>query len=275
MKIIIKRITFKNIGVLGIHYSGLYSDLNSFFSEWIFGKRYGKLILDLRYSFIEWKKTIYFLSNIIAIRGKVLYADQLYHIEEYNSTLKYFFLLGQFFINSIFSGGLISNFKYIYLEIIKIFFDQTKLNNDFFNSKKNNFYKENLIGLKNLRRPPNVIFTPDGERNFWLVKSSVQIKLPTISLTNPCFFVNGLFLSIPGSTQQINSIPYFVFILINIFLKGLLNELRIFFILIKKNKKIKLKKKRKIFKKYKKLLNYKKKYQKKFNKRKKFNKKYN
>ena len=243
-KIVLKRVTFKNIGILGIHYSGLYSDLNSFFSEWVFGKRYGKLILDLRYSFIEWKKAIYFLSNIICRRGKILYADQLSDIHEYNSNLKYFFLLGQFFINSIFSGGLISNFKYIYFEIIKIFFDQVLslsnnniIKDDPFSLKKKIFYKENLIGLKNLRRPPNVIFTPDGERNFWLIKSSVQIRLPTISLTNPCFFVNGLFLSIPGSTQQINSIPYFVFILINIFFKGLLNELSLFFSLIKKKKR--------------------------------------
>jgi ribosomal protein S2 len=141
------------------------------------------------------------------------------------------------------------------------------LNDASFNSKKDNFYKENLIGLKNLRRPPNIIFTPDGERNFWLVKSSVQIRLPTISLTNPCFFVNGLFLSIPGSTQQNNSIPYFVFILINIFFKGLLNEFKFFSLLIKKKKKFKLKKKKKIFKKYKKLFNYKKRSHKKFKKK--------
>jgi ribosomal protein S2 len=272
MKIALKRITFKNIGFLGIHYSGLHSNLNSFFSEWIFGKRFGKLILDLRYSFIEWKKAIFFLSNIISMRGKILYADQLSEIDEYNTSLNYFVLLGQFFINTVFSGGLISNFKYIYFEIIKIFFEELysinnkidKKNNNILDIKKNNPYMENLIGLKNLRRPPNVIFTPDGERNLWVIKSSVQIRLPTVSLINPCFFVNGLFLSIPGSTQQINSIPYFVFILTNIFFKGLLKEFRFFFALIKK--KTKLKKKRKILKKYKIILYYKKNKNKKFNK---------
>jgi ribosomal protein S2 len=246
MIIPLKKITFKNIGNLGVQYGGNYTNLNSFFSEWVFGKRYGKLIIDLRYTLIEWKKTIYFLSNIVSLRGKILYTDNFCEINNYILVLNYFYLVGQFFLNGIFTRNFISNFRYIYFEVIKFFCNKKyySINKDNLLKKEEKFSQHNLLGLKNLRRPPNVVFTPDSERNFWLVKSSIQVRLPVISISNPCFFLNGMFLSIPGSTQRIISIPYFIFILINIFLRGLLLEFKLFFNLINKKKIFKEKSKK-------------------------------
>ncbi len=225
----IKKLTLKQLAALNIHYAGEDHLLNSLMIEWVFGKRYGKLIIDLRFSLIQWKKSIFFLSHIIGMRGKILYMDSLSEFGEYNEMLNYFVLLGQHFLNGSFSGGFLSNFKYIYYELVKIFFNQQRFVN---RAQVIPLAEENsltLVGVKNLRRPPNVIFLPDGERNFWISKSSVQVRIPAVTIVDPNFYIHGIFLPIPGSTATTFSFSVIVFILLSIFVKGILNEFKHFF----------------------------------------------
>lgn len=238
----IKKITFNQIAFLNIQFAGEDRLLNSSMIDWVYGKRYGKIIIDLRYSFVQWKKSIFFASNIISLRGKLLYNDCIYGLIEYNHMLYYFFLIGQHFLNGIFSGGFISNFKYIYFELVKNFIENKKLlTSPDMNLSSYESIKE-LLGVKNLRRPPNIIFIPDGERSFWIAKSSVQVRIPAIAIVNPIYYTPGLFLPIPGSTSNTISLSIFVFILLSISIKGFCQELKEFYVLLqKKTIKVQLK----------------------------------
>lgn len=259
------RITLAQIALLGIHYGDEFRLTNSSCTEWIYGKRLGKIILDIRYTFIQWKKSVFFLSNILSLRGKMLYLDLLSDFIDYKNFLNYFRLLGQSYIYGEFSTGILSNFRYIYFEVFRSFalsYLKAKMNVISLSKNKKKIFNEERIreikehsleqylGLKGLRRIPNIVFIPDTERNFWTYKSTVRIRIPSISLVTPLFFVDGSILPVPGKPNNTTAFSALVFMLLSISLKGVLMELKKFFRVLKRiHKFYQTKKRRRFFKK--------------------------
>jgi ribosomal protein S2 len=218
------------LGSSGVHCSKK-SLKYSFFREWIFGLRYGKILFNLKYTFLQWKKSIFTLYSILSNRGKFLYLDNL-NWKEYSLYLKNFLFFKQFFLNFNYSQGLITNFKYIYFECCKSFFTSII---------KKAKIEDNSEGLRNLRRLPNILFVPDIDRNFFVTKEIIRCGIPLVSMIDLDFFVYGALFFIPGNTTYKASIMLYILLILNVCLNSFLKEFTKFFLLLNKKKRLKKK----------------------------------
>lgn len=201
---------------LAISYVSIGADIKhycSLFSNFIYAQRKGILILDLRITIFELKKVTIFLQRLILSRGKIFFVDYFYN-ETYNAFLNSFIRLQQYSFNSKWKGGFLSNFKYLYFELIKI--------------KVFKNFACQFDGLFNMCRIPNLIITPCVKRNLWAIKESSMLRLPNITLNNGNVFFNFSLIFVPGNSDHFESLKTFIEICLMSIINGYIQEILIF-----------------------------------------------
>lgn len=232
---IVTPVTYSQIVFASIHYGLGIRELNPFYSFLVYSKFYGKVIYDVRYTLFNLKRGIFVFSNLIFYRGKFLFIDNfrenylfdLSIFDEYNLFLNHFLYLNQFFINSRWISGFLTNFKYIIFELnlfLSLLKKKVLYPNDF------NFLKiEFCTGIKKLKSLPSFCFLNTINRLPWQTFEVANLKLPSIVMSGSSSNNIGFFFPVFGNADSIFSIFFMIDLFYSIIVGGYFDELCFFF----------------------------------------------
>jgi small subunit ribosomal protein S2 len=217
-------LTYGQIVSSNIHFGYSFFLMNPLDFDFIYGQRRGILFLDIRYTITQLKRATIFLVHVVSNRGKILYVDNFLN-KKYTAELFFFYKLKQYFLNARWLVGFLTNFKFLYFELCKIFILSKKqtLTQDQLK------YRLSYGGLRNIRRLPNVILNLNLNRNFWSASEAAILRLPSITFSEGGFDVTSMGFMIPGNVIKSYSIKLYVNLLFAIIMNGFLKEVNYFY----------------------------------------------
>jgi ribosomal protein S2 len=226
MKIVnLSRAVYLQLLHSGIHVGGDFSELDSFNFDFVCGKRFGYGIMDLRNTLISMRRSNYILVFIIANRGKLLFVDNFLD-RSYQKHLYLLTCVGQFFLNSKIPGGIFTNFKYVYFDIVSKFFIYNKKN-----SNERHFdFLQSFFSFSRLRRLPDFTFIACEKRTTFSFDEIAHLRLPSVTLLDGTTRHVSLLFPLFGNNENLTSLIFFVEFFCAVVLAGYLYEIREFFI---------------------------------------------
>jgi len=232
MKILnIKRISYTQMINSGIHVGTKFRELDPFNFDFIYAKRFGRSIIDLRNTLMSLKRSNYVLINVIANRGKFLFIDNMID-SAYQKHLNLLVFLGQFFFNSKIPGGIFTNFRYIYFDVVSKFFlfNKNPLTEDHRNFLKTHF------SYSRMRRLPEFVFVACNTRSTSSFDETSHLRIPSNTIIDGSSRHVSLLFPMFGSNSTSASLIFFVELLSSVILAGYLNEIRQFFLISRRGK---------------------------------------
>jgi len=232
MKILnIKRISYTQMINSGVHLGAKFREIDPYNFDFIYAKRFGRAIIDLRNTLVSLKRSNYILINIITNRGKFLFIDNL-EDGGYQKHLNLLVYVGQFFLNSKIPGGIFTNFRFIYFDIVSKFF---LFNKNALTEESRNFLKSHF-SYSRIRRLPDFIFIACDSRTNSSFDETSHLRIPSNTIIDGSSRHISLLFPMFGSNTSVASLVFFVELFSSIILAGYLNEIRQFFLISRREK---------------------------------------
>jgi small subunit ribosomal protein S4 len=213
--------TLKQLANSNLH---IGSDIKYFVKynyHYVIGLRNNIIIFNLQYVLYRLRIAMFFLTNIISKRGKLLILDtsiiNINLIEHLGKKIR------QSYYNRKWICGTFTNFKRIY----KVFKRVNKLDHNLNYKIKKTYLK--FQGFKSLKRPPNITFIWNIQKNKWSFLELFRLQLPIISIIDsdlPCFGISHF---IPGNDDSRLSLLFCLKILMKSVILGYKKEIIKFF----------------------------------------------
>jgi ribosomal protein S2 len=208
-------LTMESLFFMNFHYGvnkNIFSRLNYLY---VFGNRFNLLFWNLNYTLYNFKIALFFVTNLISNKGKILLVDNKYYSHSSLSKLieHFFFQIQQYFHTEKWIGGFLSNFKYFYPSLFIGHTQNFKL------------YDKNFLGLYNMHRPPDLVCFLNLENNLTAFKEATHLGIPTVGLTNMSFPIFTLTFPIFANTVSLKSLKFFLNLLKNSIIFGYLKQI--------------------------------------------------
>jgi len=223
--------SYFQISLCGLPLGGNFSFLKVENINVLYGKFLNEGIVDLRHVLLQIRRSLYLMVFIVSNRGKFFFVNNFIN-KDYDEFLLKFKILGHFFFNSPWEGGIISNRRAFYFEICKFFYllDKVKL----LDSKADPIIRKKklFLGVRLMRRNPNFIFISNMEKCYYASLEVSRLRIPG-SLTmkineNPSISFFPVF----GDCFSLMSSRIFCEIFLSGIISGYFKEIMFFFNLI-------------------------------------------
>ena len=202
----------------GVHFGHQVRRWNPKMKPYIFGKKNGIYIIDLKISIEMFKKALEFITEVVASGKEALIVGtkrQAQSIIEEISNQK-----GMHYINKRWLGGLLTNFNMVKQSIEKLLeLDEMKRDGRWdVKSKKEQsrlekVYKKlhkNLWGIRNLKELPGVLIVIDSVFEEIAIKEARKLGIPIVAVVDTNANPEEVEYPVPGNDDAIRSIKLFV-----------------------------------------------------------------
>ena len=217
-------ITMKQLLEAGVHFGHQTRRWNPKMKKYIYGERNGIHIINLEQTVELIEKDVYPFVVEIAKQGKsVLFVGTKKQAQD--AIKEEAERCGQFYVNSRWLGGMLTNFKTIRSRVERL----NKLNNmekmgefDLLPKKEVSKLKierdkleTNLGGIKNMRSLPGLMFVVDPEQEDIAVKEARDLNIPIVAITDTNCDPDLVDYVIPGNDDAIRAVKLIASVVAN------------------------------------------------------------
>lgn len=208
-------LTFEQLVLVDFHVGGKVNNFEKLNYHFVFGKRHKNFVVNLQFTLFNLKSCLFFLTNLVSRRGKVLFLD----CAPSNRNLIAFFAKTsrQYFCNHKWISGTLTNFKYFYPAV----FEGA--------SQHFNLSGKGSFGFRFLHRIPNAVCFLDLSANIPAVTEVIRLGIPSVSVVNTSFPISGLTFPIFANSFSVDSFAVFLSLLRSSILNGYRFEIYKFF----------------------------------------------
>jgi small subunit ribosomal protein S2 len=210
-------VTMQQMLEAGAHFGHQTRRWNPKMKPYIWGARNGIYIIDLRQTLNLFKSAYQFLTEAVARGEKVLFIGTKKQAQEV--VAEEAVRCGQFFVNSRWLGGMLTNYRTIKGSIDRLKqIEKMSTDGTFERLTKKEVLKltrekskldKNLVGIKDMGRLPGAIFVVDPRKEHIAVEEAKRLGIPIIAVVDTNCDPEGIQFVVPANDDAIRSIRLF------------------------------------------------------------------
>lgn len=212
------QVTMKQLLEAGVHFGHQTSRWNPKMRPYIFGARNGIHIIDLQQTVTMFREACDFVKDMAARGGTILFVGTKKQAQE--AIKSEADRSGQYHVNNRWLGGTLTNFQ-----TIKKSIDRMRKLEDILGDpaiaasykKKERLLMQreldklniNLAGIREMKRPPDVLFVIDPDREQIAVAEANRLKIPVVAVVDSNCDPDRISYCVPGNDDAIRAIRLF------------------------------------------------------------------
>ncbi len=211
------QITMKQLLEAGVHFGHQTKRWNPKMKPYIFGARNGIYITDLQKTVRHFKTAYNFLRDTVADGGRVLFVGT--KKQAHDAILEESTRAGQYFVNSRWLGGMLTNFTTIKKSIDRLKKIEIMAQDGTYDllTKKEVLQLERekdklekcLGGIKGMAKLPDAIFIIDPKKETIAVQEANKLGIPVVAVVDTNCDPDHIDYVIPGNDDAIRAICLF------------------------------------------------------------------
>lgn len=221
--VIMAVVTMKSLLESGVHFGHQVKRWDPRMKPYIFDERNGIHIIDLQKTISAIKDAYDLVRKVVASGKSVLFVGTKKQAQQ--AIQKEAERCGQFYVNNRWLGGMLTNFSTIKKSIQRLKkIDKMQSDGTFGNltkkevaglSKEKAKLEKNLLGIKDMKELPGVIFIIDTHKEQIAVAEARRVGIPIIAIVDTNCNPEGIDNPIPGNDDAIRAITLFTSIIAN------------------------------------------------------------
>ena len=224
------QVTMKQLLEAGVHFGHQTSRWNPKMRPYIFGARNGIHIIDLQQTVNLFREACDFIREVSGRGGTVLFVGTKKQAQE--AIKSEADRAKQFHVNNRWLGGTLTNFQTIKKSIDRM----RRLEETLADPTTAAMYKKkerlvmqreldklniNLAGIREMKRPPDVLFVIDPDREQIAVAEANRLKIPVVAVVDSNCDPDRIAYCVPGNDDAIRAIRLFCGAIADSILEGL------------------------------------------------------
>ncbi len=211
------QITMKQLLEAGVHFGHQTKRWNPKMKPYIFGARNGIYIIDLQKTVRYFKTAYSFVRDTVAGGEKILFVGTKKQAQD--AILEEAARAGQFFVNSRWLGGMLTNFATIKGSIDRLKKIETMSQDGTYNlitkkealqlEREREKLEKSLGGIKMMSKLPGAIFVIDPKKEAIAVKEARKLGIPVVAVVDTNCDPDDIDYIIPGNDDAIRAIRLF------------------------------------------------------------------
>jgi small subunit ribosomal protein S2 len=223
--------TMRQLLEAGVHFGHHTRRWNPKMAPYIFGIRNGVHIIDLEQSVPLLYRAMNQVRDTVAGGGRVLFVGTKRQATERIADAAK--RCGQYYVNSRWLGGMLTNFKTISLSIKRLRELEEALSQDKFGRTKKELLnltrerdklEKSLGGIKEMGGLPDILFIIDTNKESIAVKEAGRLGIPVVAVLDSNSDPEGVAFPIPGNDDAIRAIELYCELVSGAVLAGLQQE---------------------------------------------------
>ncbi len=210
-------ISMKELLEAGVHFGHQTKRWNPKMKEYIFGERNGIYIVDLQKTLKLFKDAMRFLGEAASQGKTVLFVGTKRQAQE--AIAEEARRCGMFFVNQRWLGGLLTNMVTVQKSIKRLkMLDAMATSGDWEGRPKKEIIRlererkhllQNLDGIKDMNRLPDVLFVVDSSKEAIAVKEARKLGIPVVAVVDTNCDPDEVDYVIPGNDDALRAIRLF------------------------------------------------------------------
>ena len=211
-------IQMKQLLEAGVHFGHQTRRWNPKMAEYIFTERNGIYIIDLQKTVKKIEEAYYFVRDIIADGGSILFVGTKKQAQDAVQTEAE--RCGMYYVNERWLGGMLTNFKTIQSRIARLKEIETMQEDGTFDvlpkkevialKKEMDKLQKNLGGIKDMKKIPDAIFVVDPKKERICVQEAHTLGITLIGIADTNCDPEELDYVIPGNDDAIRAVKLIV-----------------------------------------------------------------
>ncbi len=221
-------VTMKQLLEAGVHFGHQTRRWNPKMAEYIFTERNGIYIIDLQKTVKKIEEVYLFVRQIAADGGNILFVGTKKQAQD--AIKEEALRCEQYYVNTRWLGGMMTNFKTIKKSIAKLNNLQKMAEDGTFEllpkkevavlQKETNDLEKNLGGIKNMKTLPSAIFVVDPKKETNAVEEARKLGIPVIAIVDTNCDPDVIDYVIPGNDDAIRAIKLIASVMADAVLEG-------------------------------------------------------
>jgi small subunit ribosomal protein S2 len=227
---LMSQVTMKQLLEAGVHFGHQTSRWNPKMRPYIFGARNGIHIIDLQQTVNLFREACDFVREVAGRGGSVLFVGTKKQAQE--AIKSEADRAKQFHVNNRWLGGTLTNFQTIKKSIDRMRRLEELLNDPvtaaMYKKKERLLMTReldklniNLAGIREMKRPPDVLFVIDPDREQIAVAEANRLKIPVVAIVDSNCDPDRIAYCVPGNDDAIRAIRLFCGAIADSVLEGL------------------------------------------------------
>ena len=224
------KLSMRKLLEAGVHFGHQTNRWNPKMAPYIYGPRNGIHIIDLGKTVRLFDKAYKFVVDTVEAGGSVLFVGTKRQAQEVVAEEAR--RAGQFFINTRWLGGCLTNYQTISKSIAKLKdleemsrdgrYEQLLKKEVLKLEKRRMKLDTNLGGIKDMgKQLPKVLFTIDPNKETIAIKEAIRLNIPVVSIIDTNCDPDGIDFPIPANDDAIRSIRIFTHAIADACLEGM------------------------------------------------------
>jgi len=211
------QITMKQLLEAGVHFGHQTRRWNPKMKPYIFGARNGIYIIDLQKTVRHFKNAYTFVRDAVADGGRVLFVGTKKQAQD--AILEEAQRADQYFVNSRWLGGMLTNFTTIKQSIDRLKKIEVMSQDGTYDlltkkevlqlEREKDKLEKSLGGIKSMAKLPDVVFVIDPKKEQIAVKEARKLGIPVVSVVDTNCDPDEIDYVIPGNDDAIRAIRLF------------------------------------------------------------------
>ncbi len=212
------QITMKQLLEAGVHFGHQTKRWNPKMKPYIFGARNGIYIIDLQKTVRYFREAYGFLQQTVQNGDKVLFVGTKKQAQD--AVREETERTGQFYVDSRWLGGMLTNFSTIKRSIERLKKIETMSQDGTYDllvkkevlglEREREKLEKSLGGIKNMNKLPGAIFVIDPKKEAIAVKEARKLGIPVVAVVDTNCDPDEIDYIIPGNDDAIRAIRLFV-----------------------------------------------------------------
>ncbi len=221
-------VSMKQLLEAGVHFGHPTRRWNPKMAEYIFTERNGIYIIDLQKTVKKIEEAYLFVRQIAADGGSILFVGTKKQAQD--AIREEALRCEQFYVNTRWLGGMMTNFKTIKKSITKLNNLQKMAEDGTYDllpkkevaalQKQTNDLEKNLGGIKNMKTLPSAIFVVDPKKETNAVEEARKLGIPVIAIVDTNCDPDVIDVVIPGNDDAIRAIKLIASVMADAVLEG-------------------------------------------------------
>ncbi len=211
------QITMKQLLEAGVHFGHQTKRWNPKMKPYIFGARNGIYIIDLQKTVRYFKSAYQFLKEVVENGEKVLFVGTKKQAQD--SIMEEAVRAGQYYVNSRWLGGMLTNFSTIKASIDRLKKIEAMAQDGTYNlitkkealqlDREKEKLEKSLGGIKMMSKLPGAIFVVDPKKEAIAVKEARKLGIPVVAVVDTNCDPDEIDYIIPGNDDAIRALRLF------------------------------------------------------------------
>ena len=227
-----EKISIKDLMSVGAHFGHHTHRWNPKMREYIFTKKAGIHILDLRKTLPMLVAALNKVEDVVASGGRVLFVGTKRQATDIvkQEALR----CGQYYVNVRWLGGILTNWTTILASIKRLKTLKKQFDEDAFDglTKKEQLFlrrdydnlERTLGGIKDMGGLPDLLFVVDTNKEYIAINEAKRLNIPTIAITDSNSSPDGITYPIPANDDARRAIEFYCHLVAEASLKGIARE---------------------------------------------------